>query len=162
MPNLISNWQHMVTWSRSPLLNIIFNLLKQLFWLILLKHVKEYHFNEYYPNVQPTVTPSTTPTMHFPYRNQSASSISAQRYFSKFKKSFFFRYFLVRWRIQTLIWKNVQVENAMQGVQFIAQHIRDNDKDNEVKMKIRWNIGILGWLDRENQAMEQDWKYIEM
>ena len=22
----------------------------------------------------------------------------------------------------------------MQGVQFIAQHIRDNDKDNEVKM----------------------------
>ena len=25
-----------------------------------------------------------------------------------------------------------KVENAMQGVQFIAQHIRDNDKDNEV------------------------------
>ena len=30
----------------------------------------------------------------------------------------------------------------MQGVQFIAQHIRDNDKDNEVKMEIHWNIGI--------------------
>ena len=27
---------------------------------------------------------------------------------------------------------NSKVENAMQGVQFIAQHIRDNDKDNEV------------------------------
>ena len=25
-----------------------------------------------------------------------------------------------------------EVENALQGVQFIAQHIRDNDKDNEV------------------------------
>ena len=25
-----------------------------------------------------------------------------------------------------------EVENALLGVQFIAQHIRDNDKDNEV------------------------------
>ena len=25
-----------------------------------------------------------------------------------------------------------EVENALQGVQFIAQHIRDKDKDNEV------------------------------
>ena len=39
--------------------------------------------------------------------------------------------------------KNVQVENAMQGVQFIAQHIRDNDKDNEVRMKIHWNVGMI-------------------
>jgi len=34
-----------------------------------------------------------------------------------------------------------EVENAMQGVQFIAQHIRDNDKDNEVM---------------------EDWKYMAM
>ena len=27
----------------------------------------------------------------------------------------------------------VKVENAMAGVRFIAQHIRDNDKDNEVR-----------------------------
>ena len=33
-----------------------------------------------------------------------------------------------------------EVENAIQGVQFIAQHIRDNDKDNEVFMEIRLNI----------------------
>ena len=26
-----------------------------------------------------------------------------------------------------------EVESALQGVQFIAQHIRDNDKDNEVQ-----------------------------
>ena len=25
-----------------------------------------------------------------------------------------------------------EVEHALKGVQFIAQHIRDNDKDNEV------------------------------
>ena len=30
----------------------------------------------------------------------------------------------------------------MQGVQFIAQHIRDNDKDNEVKMKIMMRTHI--------------------
>jgi len=34
-----------------------------------------------------------------------------------------------------------EVENALQGVQFIAQHIRDNDKDNEVM---------------------EDWKYMAM
>jgi len=34
-----------------------------------------------------------------------------------------------------------EVENALQGVQFIAQHIKDNDKDNEVM---------------------EDWKYMAM
>ena len=32
-----------------------------------------------------------------------------------------------------------EVENALLGVQFIAQHIRDNDKDNEVLQSNLWD-----------------------
>ena len=50
-----------------------------------------------------------------------------------------------------------EVEHALLGVQFIAQHIRDNDKDNEV-LVLHLLIVVLDLL---YQVME-DWKYMAM
>ncbi len=72
------------------------------------------------------------------------------------------------------------VKTALRGVEFIAQHIKDADKDNEVKLQIDLTFNLLKKTKTriffllfpylllfiptkqlENQVIE-DWKYIAM